>query len=189
VARPESKPYSDRTVLVGLRLLVGLVLLLAGRRLYWLFVAVAGFLAGLELVPRLLPSASPIVVVLAAAAVGLAGALLAVAAQAILIALAGFVAGAAGGVLLLGTVRIDADTAVLVAGLVGGIIGALVSFLVFDWALILLSSLAGASMIVSEVSRLVALPAAAPVGLVLALAALGVLVQAHLLVGEQRARA
>ena len=45
-------------------LLVGLVLLVYGRRLYWLFVAGVGFLAGLELAPRFFPDQSELVVLL-----------------------------------------------------------------------------------------------------------------------------
>jgi hypothetical protein len=168
-------------VLIALRLLAGLVLLLAGRRLYWLFVAAIGFLAGLELAPRLLPGQSDLVIVLVAAGLALAGALLAIAAQALVIGIAGFLAGAAAGALLLRTLGLGSDGVVLAAGLVGGVIGALVSYLIFDWALIVLSSLAGASLIVSEVAGLVTLPAIAPLALVIALAAVGVLVQARLL--------
>jgi hypothetical protein len=168
-------------VLIALRLLAGLVLLLAGRRLYWLFVAAIGFLAGLELAPRLLPGQSDLVIVLVAAGLALAGALLAIAAQALVIGIAGFLAGAAAGALLLRTLGLGSDGVVLAAGLVGGVIGALVSYLIFDWTLIVLSSLAGASLIVSEVAGLVTLPAIAPLALVIALAAVGVLVQARLL--------
>jgi hypothetical protein len=168
-------------VLLVLRLLAGLALLLAGRRLYWLFVAAIGFVAGLELAPRLLPSQPDIVIVMVAAVVALAGALLAVAAQAIVIGIAGFLAGAAAGVLLLRTLGFDSDVVMLIVGLGGGVVGALVSFLLFDWALIVLTSLAGASLIVGETARLVTLPSLPPLVFVIALAAVGVLVQARLL--------
>jgi hypothetical protein len=176
-------------VLSVLRLLAGIALLLAGRRLFWLFVAAIGFLAGLELAPRLLPGQSDIVIVIVAAVVALAGALVAVAFQTIVIGVAGFLGGAAAGVLLLRTLGFDSDGVVLAVGLVGGLIGALVSFVLFDWALIVLSSLAGASLIVGEVARLVALPSPAPLALVIALAVVGVLVQARLLAQVKSPRA
>ena len=69
-------------MLLILRLLAGIVLLLAGRRLYWLFVAAIGFLAGLELAPRFLPQQPDLVIVIIAAVLGVAGALLAIVAQA-----------------------------------------------------------------------------------------------------------
>jgi hypothetical protein len=168
-------------VLVILRLLAGTVLLLAGRRLYWLFVAAIGFLAGLELAPRFLPQQPDLVIAIIAAVVALAGALLAIAAQALVIGIAGFLAGAAAAALLLRTLGLGGDGVVLAVSLVAGVIGALVSFLVFDWALIVLSSLAGASLIVGEAAGLVTLPDLVPLALVIALAAVGVLVQARLL--------
>jgi hypothetical protein len=179
-------PYTGRIVLVVVRVLIGLALLLAGRRLYWLFVAAIGFLAGLEIAPRFFPAQSDVVIVIVAAAIALAGALIAVVAQAAVIGLAGALAGAAAGVLLLRTLGFEGQALVLVVCLVGGVIGAVASFVLFDWALILLSSLAGASLIVGEVDRLVDLPAVVPLAMVVALAAVGALVQAKLLA---RARA
>jgi hypothetical protein len=181
-----SRPYTDRTVLVVVRLLIGLALLLAGRRLYWLFVAAIGFLAGLEVAPRFFPAQPDVVIVIVAAAIGLAGALIAVVAQTAVIGLAGVLAGAAAGVLLLRTLGFDGEALVLVVCLGGAVIGAVASFVLFDWALILLSSLAGASLIASEVDRLMDLPALVLLAMVVALAAVGVLAQAKLLA---RARA
>jgi hypothetical protein len=44
----------DHLLVLG-RILVGVLLLVLGRRLYWLFVAAVGFLYGLELAPRSCP--------------------------------------------------------------------------------------------------------------------------------------
>src|SRR5262249_17916531 len=82
--------------LVGI--VVGVALLLFGRRLYWVFVAGIGFLTGLEFAPEVLPGQPNWVILVAALVAALVGALLAVMAQAFVIGAIGFVAG--GGVAL-----------------------------------------------------------------------------------------
>ena len=64
-------------LLIG-RVLVGLLLLVLGRRLYWLFVAGVGFLYGLKLAPVLMPEQSETVIVIVALVLALVGALVAV---------------------------------------------------------------------------------------------------------------
>ncbi len=126
---------------------LGGALLLAGRRIFWLFVGMAGFVTGLELTTRFFhgPEAMAIVVGLL---IGLIFALLAVFLQTIAIGIAGFLAG--GYVLLALAALFGLDKAPLVAViyLVGGIIGVLLVSFLFDWAIITLSSLAGATLIV-----------------------------------------
>jgi hypothetical protein len=124
-----------------LQLLTGAAILLLGRRLFWLFVAVAGFLASFDLVPRLLPGCPEWLSLLVAVAAGGLGALLAVGLQYVAAALVGFVAGSYASVPL----------AALLGGagaswipLLGGISGALLMALLFDWTLIVLSALVGA---------------------------------------------
>ena len=70
-------------------LVVGLLLLLAGRRLFWLFVAVAGFVAGVEAVPYVLPLQTELFTLVVGLAFGLLGALLAFFLQKLAIAIAG----------------------------------------------------------------------------------------------------
>ena len=93
-------------LLIG-RLLVGLLLLVLGRRLYWLFVAGIGFLYGLELAPRLLPEQSEAMIVIVALVLALVGALVAVVATKVVLGMIGFVAGGGIAVLLLGNLGID----------------------------------------------------------------------------------
>jgi hypothetical protein len=130
-------------------LLVGVVLLVAGRRLFWLFVAAVGFVAGLQLATPITadePSAAALLIALVA---GAAGAALAVFLQPIAVAIAGFLAGAfvVGG--LTGGTTWHAGGALSLAVVAGGLIGAAVMLAVFDWALIVLSSLFGAQLVVS----------------------------------------
>ena len=141
---------------------VGVILLLFGRRLFWLFVGVAGFLAGLTLTRDYFSAQSEWIVLLVAVGVGLVGALLSVFLQQAAIAVAGFVIG--GYVVASFVASAGYATAFPGAYLVGGIVGALLVLTLFDYALIVLSSIAGATL----VAQWVALdqPAAAVVFLV-----------------------
>jgi hypothetical protein len=167
-------------LLIG-RVLVGLLLLVLGRRLYWLFVAGIGFLYGLELAPRLMPGQSEAVIVVVALVLAIAGALVAVVAARVVLGMIGFVAGGGTAVLLLGNLGIDSGVVALAVFLIAGLIGAVLLLVLFDWTLIVLSSLAGASLIVMSVERVLqnSLPIPATV-LVFVLAAVGVLIQAGL---------
>jgi len=165
-------------LLIG-RVLVGLLLLVLGRRLYWLFVAGVGFLYGLKLAPLLMPEQSETVIVIVALVLALVGALVAVVATKVVLGMIGFVAGGGIAVLLLGNLGIDRVIALAVY-LIAGVIGAVLLLVLFDWTLIVLSSLAGASLIVMSAERLLQMPPIAGTLLVLVLAAIGALIQAGL---------
>jgi hypothetical protein len=62
--------------------------------------------------------------------------------------------------------------------LIAGLIGAVLLLVLFDWTLIVLSSLAGASLIVMSAERLLQMPPIAGTVIVLVLAAIGALIQA-----------
>jgi len=161
-------------------ILVGLVLLGYGRRLYWVFVAGVGFLTGLALGPRLL-SGSPEWVILAVALVlALAGAVLAVVAKKLLIALIGFFAGGGIGLLLFRQEGIMGAVPAWVVYLFAGVVGLVLVRTLFEWALIVLSSLAGAGLIVAGVEGRVALSQGLAFLLVIAVALIGIVVQAGL---------
>jgi hypothetical protein len=161
-------------------LVAGLALLVAGRRLFWLFVGLAGFFVGLQTAPLLLGPQPLWLIWIVGLAFGVIGALLALFFQQLAIAVGGFMAGSA----------IAVQLAYLVWGhpggwtiLIGGIIGAVGLFLLFDWALIVLSAMAGAVLIVQAVAHRIA---AGPF-LFLLLAGVGTAVQAGwLLAGRRR---
>jgi hypothetical protein len=136
-------------------LLVGFLLLLFGRRLFWLFVAVAGFVAGIEAAPYILPHQTELFTLAVALVLGLLGALLALFLQKLAIAIGGFVAGgylaAVLGAPLLGGAGIRYPGTWL-CFVVGGILGAILLYIFFNWALIILSSMQGAHLILQGVS-------------------------------------
>ena len=125
----------------------GAALLLAGRRLFWLFVAIAGFFVGAEVAGELFANQPQWVVWILAAGAGIIGAVLAMLLQRVAFAVAGFYAG---GYLAITLVQSFGwgmpDVAVSLAG---GIIGAVVAAVVMDWAIIVFSSLVGSSLIVA----------------------------------------
>ena len=163
-------------------LLLGIVLLILGRKLFWLFVGVAGFLVGIEIAERFVagPQGTKLLVAIAA---GILGAVIAIFLQKVAIAIAGFVIG---GYITVELLRESAlfpaalvgihGTAFSVPYIIGGIIGAVLLFVLFDWGLIVLSSLSGASLIVHSITfQRHALPL-----LFAVLVVIGILVQARM---------
>jgi hypothetical protein len=130
-----------------LRILIGIILLLAGRKLYWLFVAVVGFIVGFVLAEILFPQGSTWLLVLVGLAVGSICALLAVFINRLAIALVGFFGGGFLAIQLLAVLRVYGEDLHWVPFLIGGIIGTILAALFFDWALIIFSSLVGAFLI------------------------------------------
>jgi len=167
-------------MLVMSRILVGVFLLVLGRRLYWLFVAAVGFLYGLELAPRLLPQQSETVVVIIALGLALVGALVAVVGTKVVLAMIGFMAGAGISALLLQHRPVDSGLVAAVIYLVAGLIGAALFLLLLDTALIVLSSLAGSCLIVVSAERVLEISPTAGTALGIVLAAIGILIQASL---------
>jgi hypothetical protein len=153
--------------------LVGAALLLFGRRLFWLFVAAIGFAIGLQLTPYVTQH-PPIWLALAVALIlGIIGAVLALVLQKIAIALAGFLLG---GHIATAMVTAFVNTHAQYFGasfLIGGILGALLLLLLFDWALIIFSSIAGAELIATNLH----LPPSGTTILLLVLAIFGVIAQ------------
>lgn len=163
--------------LLGARILaivVGLLALLAGRRLFWVFVGAAGFLAGFGLAADLLQGAAPLLILIIAVAGGLVGALLATVFQKVAVFVAGVIAGGMLALSLLRGLGLDVRPLLGVGFLAGAIIGAVLNILLFEWALIGLSSIAGATLIVR------ALDVRPPLSLLvlLGLVVVGIVVQA-----------
>ncbi len=133
------------------RLLIGVVILLLGRKLFWLFVAAIGFALGAEYAPQIIHQPAPLITLAIAVALGLLGALLAVLLQTFAIAAAGFLTG--------GWFALDLYT--FLAGhitnreivfVVGGILGAILLLALFDWVLIFFSSLVGGRFIAMTIA-------------------------------------
>ena len=124
--------------------ILGGALLVAGRKLFWLFVAAAGFITGFQLTIGYFQGPEA-VAILVGLVVGAIFAILAIFLQTIAIGIAGFLAG--GYILQTLTSSFGLTTAPWIIYIIGGIIGVLLVSFLFDWAIITLSSLAGASLV------------------------------------------
>lgn len=132
--------------------LIGATVLFFGRRLFWLFVACIGFVAGFEIANDVLRGQPGWVILLIAAGVGLLGAVASVFLQRLFIVVSGFFAGGYSLFTLAPAVLHTADRMVLwLAFGVGGLLGAILTAALLDPALIILSSLAGATAISQNV--------------------------------------
>ncbi len=126
----------------------GALLLALGRKIFWFFVAASGFFAGFELATKTF-NVSPLwVAILIGVAVGLVGALLAYFFQKLVIGVAGFLAGAFIASRLVPQLGTQVQSWSWVIILIGGVIGIILMYAIFEWALMILSSLAGAMLVV-----------------------------------------
>ena len=159
-----------------LSILIGVVILLFGRKLFWLCVAAIGFAAGVELAPHLVQDPSALLSLTIALLLGIIGSLLALFLQKIAIAVLGFLAGGklAGAIAAAFFVHYAQHSTIVFV--VGGVIGAILLLVLFDWALIVVSSLIGAHLIVYQST--IALPQSGSIILFIGLAVVGILVQA-----------
>src|SRR5215470_2272428 len=154
--------------------LIGVVILVFGRKLFWLCVAAVGFAAGVEIAPHLVHEPSPVLALTIALVLGLIGALLALFLQKIAIAVLGFLAGGklAGAIAAAFFVHYAQYSTFIF--LVGGVVGAIVLLALFDWALIVVSSLIGAHLIHSAI----VLPPSGSTIVFIGITIIGILVQA-----------
>src|SRR5207249_4222169 len=129
-----------------------------------------------ELGPHLVHEPSPLLALTVALVLGLIGALLALFLQKVAIAVLGFLAGGklAGAIATAFFIHYGQHSTIVF--LVGGFIGAILLLALFDWALIVVSSLIGAHLIVFQGA--ITLPSSGSTILFLGLAVVGILVQA-----------
>jgi hypothetical protein len=171
-------------MLSAFNLIIGSILLVAGRKLFWLLVGGIGFIVGVQLATRFF-NGNEVTVIVAGIVLGIIFALLAIFLESIAIGVAGFLGG--GYILLNIAGMLGWDQGVLpwIIFAIGGIIGVILVSLLFNWALITISSLAGASLIVSAFGLTAATAGLVYIGLVIA----GVLIQGAILRNESRAHA
>ena len=164
----------------ALRILVGLMLIVLGRQLFWLFVAGTGFVTAMEAVGQLALGWPDWTMVIVALLAGIVGALLAIFLQEIAVGVAGFFAGGYVMLALLRILELQIPALSWVLTLVGAIAGVALALLAFDWALIVLSSLSGASVLAQAFDLNRPLPLLIFVGTFI----LGVVVQTALMRGN-----
>jgi hypothetical protein len=129
------------------RILLSILLLTTGRKLYWLFVGIIGFVAGLGLATLLFTSESEIALLAIALVAGVFGAISATFLQRVAVSIAGFIAGGYITAHVISLFGVASGIPIWIPFLIGGCISAMLVAVLFDPALILLSSLTGASLL------------------------------------------
>lgn len=133
-------------------ILAGIILLLFGRKLFWIFLGIAGFLVGMKIAPLFFGDQPQWIQLAIAIGMGCLGALLTILSQRIAFAIGGFFAGM---YLALAISRFFgvADSNTLFYLAVGtGLVGAIIAMLIMDTAITLLACLVGAGAVVGELS-------------------------------------
>jgi Domain of unknown function (DUF4203) len=154
--------------------LIGVVILFFGRRLFWLCVAAVGFAVGVEIAPQLVNEPSSLVALVVALVFGVLGALLALFLQKVAIAVLGFLAGGKLACAIAAAFFVHYAQYSTIIFIAGGIIGAILLLVLFDWALIVVSSFIGAYLIQSAI----VLPPIGSTLVFVGLAIIGIIVQA-----------
>jgi hypothetical protein len=165
-----------------MHLVIGLTLLSFGHKLFWLFVGCIGFASGYTYAQVLLSSESELLILLFGLTIGIVGALLALFLQRLSIGLAGFFGGGYIALNILALFGIKNEQLILPMAILGGILGAVLLFLLFDWALIFLSSFVGALLVVQAAT----FNSEIKIGLFLGLFIAGAVIQTRLKRGDKK---
>jgi len=162
--------------------IVGAAILLFGRKLFWLFVAALGFAVGIEIATYLVHEPPPWVILVIALGLGILGAIFAIMLQKFAIAVAGFIAGGRLGLTMAAAFFVNQANYHGIIFVIGGIVGALLLLVLFDWVLILLSSVEGAVLI----GKAIVLPETGRVIVFCVLVLVGLIVQGSMLRASRR---
>ena len=134
-----------------IRILVGILLLTLGYQMFWLFVGGVGFVTAIRVTDLWTLTMPTWATLLIALFVGILGAVLAIIAQEFAVGLAGFLAGGAvalGFASMLGVqVGLPMPAIGWILMSIGAVAGLILAILLFDWAVLILSSLSGAILI------------------------------------------
>jgi len=132
------------------RLVLGIFMLTAGSRIFWLFLGAVGFISGFELAEKVMQSQPSDIIIIVALLAGLVGALLAVFLQKIAVLAGGFLAGGYLSLRLMEEFGMRYNPYHWLLLILGCIIGAVLMRVLFKWALIILSSGVGAILILQN---------------------------------------
>ena len=173
IAAPASFPPMHSSVTI-IGVIIGVVILFFGRKLFWLCVAAVGFAVGVKIAPLLVNESASLLALLIALIFGVLGALLALFLQKIAIAVLGFLAGGKLATAIAAAFFVQYAQYSTIIFVIGGIIGAILLLALFGWALIVVSSFIGAYLIQSAI----VLPPTGSTLVFIGLAMVGIFVQA-----------
>jgi len=133
--------------MILIRLVLGTIMLTMGSRLYWLFLSILGFMLGFDMAGQMMAGRPQNIILVVAVLGGVAGAFLAIFLQRLAIVAGGFLAG---GYLVFGLLSgfgMRSNPYYWLFFVLGGVVGAFFMWVLFDWALIILSSGLGSVLI------------------------------------------
>ena len=132
-------------------LLVGAATLTLGRALFWLFLGLGGFVAGLLFATDLMAGTSEWLLFAVAVVCGFLGLIIAIFLQKLAVMVLGLLAG---GYLAISIAETSGHSPDYwpIAFAIGAVIGAASVYAFFDWALIALSACLGATLIIEELT-------------------------------------
>jgi len=160
--------------------IAGALLLIFGRKLFWMFVAIIGFLIGITFAPELLPDQPEAVILVVASIFGLLGALFSILLQKFAVGVSGFIAGGYITFYILQTIVVNVGQYQWVAIVAGAFLGAVLAASLVDWGLILLTSISGAVLIADNLSMKMPLLGA----VLLVLIIIGIIAQVRIKIHE-----
>jgi hypothetical protein len=160
-------------------ILAGLAVALMGRKLIWLLVAVAGFILAYQLTSRFLTGLDPTINLIISVGVGVVAGYFATRFMSLLINIAGFILVGNAAITLVSLFGISSTIGLLVAFVIGGLIALALVRWMLAWALIIISTLGGASMVTEGARALLDRPDSTLWGSILGVVvvALGILYQ------------
>jgi hypothetical protein len=171
-----------------LSIVLGVILLTTGKKLYWLFVGVVGFVVGLALATQFVELDPPWLIYIVALGGGIVGAVLGMYAQKFAIALVGFIVGGFGAIYVAGLLGIKAEPFNWMAFIVGGIVGLLLVASIFDWALYILSAWAGSTLVTRTLTEGVGMNETLGLVLFFILFVVGIILQAGLFMEKPKVK-
>ena len=157
--------------------LAGFPVLFFGRKLYWFLVGALGFVLGLGIAEFFLPESQGWTPIIIGLVFGLVGTILAMLLQKLTLSVVGFVGGGFFGLSLLNMLALDGTPLKIIAFLLGAAIGTGLVFAVFDYALIIISTIAGSLLITQGAIKFFALEEGTRLLLFVVLLVLGFIAQ------------
>jgi hypothetical protein len=130
-----------------LQIILGLIVLTTGRKLPWLFVAVIGFVFGMYIEMELLHMKSRWLIQIIGLVIGVIALVLGVYLKLIPIAVASIISGGYGAYYLAQLLGIKTGVLPWIFFVIGSVLGIILLATQFEWAVILLSSLGGATLV------------------------------------------
>ncbi len=129
-------------------IIFGCILIVLGHTLYWVFVGTVGFVAGFEIAKLTTYGYSQTTTLIYACIAGLLGGVFAMFAKKMAVITAGFLAGGYTLLQIVPQLGFSVPFTKWLIFLMGGVLGGMTILVLFDWALVILSSIMGALLIV-----------------------------------------